>query len=46
MEKKTKLGKGNGGITPYGYKAVNKELEINKDEEIIVKTIFELSKSS
>ncbi|MFJ7993614.1 recombinase family protein [Peribacillus frigoritolerans] len=46
MEKKTKLGKWKGGITPYGYKAVNKELVINKDEEMIVKTIFELSKSS
>ncbi|AOH53321.1 hypothetical protein ABE28_003075 [Peribacillus muralis] len=46
MEKKTKLGKWKGGITPYGYKVINKELVINKDEESIVKTIFELSKSS
>ncbi|WP_430177966.1 recombinase family protein [Peribacillus simplex] len=46
MEKKAKLGKWKGGITPYGYKVVNKELVINKDEEMIVKTIFELSKSS
>ena len=45
MEKKTKSGKWKGGVAPYGYKVVNKELVINKDEEIIVQTIFELSKS-
>ncbi|MFE0420808.1 recombinase family protein, partial [Streptomyces tendae] len=45
MEKKTKLGKWKGGMAPYGYKVVNKELEINEDEEPLIKYIFHLSKT-
>lgn len=45
MEKKTKLGKWKGGMAPYGYKIVNKELEINEDEEPLIKYIFHLSRT-
>lgn len=45
MEKKTKLGKWKGGTPPYGYKIENKQLVINEDEQDVVKTVFELSKT-
>ena len=45
MEKKTKLGKWKGGMPPYGYKIQNKELEVNEDEEPLIKYIFHLSKT-
>ncbi|MBZ9534909.1 recombinase family protein [Cytobacillus oceanisediminis] len=45
MEKKTKLGIWKGGTPPYGYKIIDKKLIIDKDEEPIIKYIFQLSKS-
>ncbi len=39
MTERAKQGKYNGGIT-LGYDAVNKELVINEDEALIVRTIF------
>ena len=45
MEKKTKLGKWKGGTPPYGYKIVDKHLVINEEEQDVVKTVFELSKT-
>lgn len=44
MEKKTKTGKWKGGMAPYGYKVVDKKLEVNEDEEEVVKKVFLLSK--
>ncbi|WP_066316813.1 recombinase family protein [Bacillus sp. FJAT-29814] len=40
MEKKVKMGLWPGGMAPYGYKVVDKELAINSDEDIVVKKIF------
>lgn len=45
MEKKTKLGKWKGGMAPYGYKIVDKELEINPEEEPLIRYIFKLSRT-
>ncbi|MEK4827864.1 recombinase family protein [Niallia sp. FSL W8-0951] len=45
MEKKTKLGIWKGGTPPYGYKIIDKKLIIDKDEEPLIKYIFQLSKS-
>jgi site-specific DNA recombinase len=44
MEKKTKTGKWKGGMAPYGYKVVNKNLEVNNDEVEVINKIFFLSK--
>jgi site-specific DNA recombinase len=44
MEKKAKLGLWPGGMAPYGYKVVNKNLEVNKDEVEVIKKVFLLSK--
>jgi site-specific DNA recombinase len=45
MEKKVKLGLWKGGMAPYGYRVVNKKLEIENNEVEVVNKIFHLSKS-
>lgn len=39
---RAKMGKSLGGLAPYGYKWVNKQLELDKDEAQIRKLMFEL----
>ncbi|MFS0594196.1 recombinase family protein [Cytobacillus horneckiae] len=43
MEKKSKLGKWKGGVSPYGYKVKDKELIINPEEIEVVNKIFEMA---
>jgi site-specific DNA recombinase len=45
MEKKTKMGSWKGGTPPYGYRVLDGELDVNEDEEPLVKYIYQLSKS-
>jgi site-specific DNA recombinase len=45
MEKKAKLGFWPGGMAPYGYMVIDKNLRINEDEVEVVKRIFDLSKT-
>ncbi|WP_306009378.1 recombinase family protein [Bacillus sp. MMSF_3328] len=45
LEKKIKSGKWKGGMAPYGYKMVDKNLIVNEEEVSVVKTIFESSRN-
>lgn len=45
MEKKTKTGNWKGGMAPYGYKVIDKKLEIDKTEEEVIKKVYLLTKS-
>ena len=38
---KAREGKWNGGFAPYGYKLVNGKLEINEEEAVAIRTIYE-----
>ena len=38
---KAREGKWNGGFAPYGYKLVNGKLEINEEEAIAIRTIYD-----
>ncbi len=38
---KAREGKWNGGFAPYGYKLVSGKLEINEEEAVAIRTIFE-----
>lgn len=42
MAQKAREGRWNGGVTPIGYKVIDKKLEIVPEEAEIVKTIFDL----
>ena len=39
---KAREGKWNGGFAPYGYKLVDGKLEINEEEAVAIRTIFDL----
>lgn len=41
-KEKARQGGWNGGFAPYGYRLVNGKLEINEEEAVTVKKIFEL----
>ncbi len=45
IEKKIKLGKWNGGTPPFGYIFEDDELKVNKQEEQVVRKIFDMSKT-
>ena len=38
---KAREGKWNGGFAPYGYKLVNGKLEINEEEAVAIRTIYD-----
>ena len=38
---KAREGKWNGGFAPYGYQLVNGKLEINEEEAVAIRTIYE-----
>lgn len=38
---KAREGKWNGGFAPYGYKLVNGNLEINEEEAVAIRTIYD-----
>lgn len=38
---KAREGRWNGGFAPYGYKLVNGKLEINEEEAVAIRTIFD-----
>ena len=38
---KAREGKWNGGFAPYGYQLVNGKLEINKEEAVAIRTIYD-----
>ena len=38
---KAKEGKWNGGFAPYGYQLVNGKLEINEEEAVAIRTIYD-----
>lgn len=38
---KAREGKWNGGFAPYGYQLVNGKLEINEEEAVAIRTIFD-----
>ena len=38
---KAREGKWNGGFAPYGYQLVNGKLEINEEEAVAVRTIYD-----
>ena len=39
--KKAREGKWNGGFAPYGYQLVNGKLEINEEEAVAIRTIYD-----
>ncbi len=38
---KAREGKWNGGFAPYGYQLVNGKLEINEEEAVVIRTIYD-----
>lgn len=38
---KVREGKWNGGFAPYGYQLVNGKLEINEEEAVAIRTIYD-----
>lgn len=38
---KAREGKWNGGFAPYGYQFVNGKLEINEEEAVVIRTIYD-----
>lgn len=45
QEKKVRSGKWKGGMAPYGFKIIDKNLVIDEEESKIVKVVFKLSRT-